>query len=165
MPIITPISHLSAEPDFFKKILKFGPLEVRDHSKFEGYEHSVIMYHSEFELTQKWFDTQKRTLYNFISKFPNLKGLSFHMVTRYPSYKLVEGIAQGIGEALCEDTLLKNAEENVWWLKEKFPKMIFMVENNNDLGNDSYQGKLYVIATGLDTENNVKTDTITLYSN
>ena len=42
MPIVTPISHLSTEKSFFKKILKFGVLEVRDNSNFKGYESIMI---------------------------------------------------------------------------------------------------------------------------
>ena len=139
MHIITPISHLSKEKGFFQLLLKFGSLEVRDHSKFKGYEKFVTMYHSELELTQEWSQEKKNIFLNFVHKFINLKGISFHVVTRYDTYEIVKGIAYGRGNALDENTLLKNAEINVKWLKEKLPNIILMVENNNDLGSDAYE--------------------------
>lgn len=139
MPIITPISNLSLEKGFFKKVLKFGELEVRDNSNFKGYENHITMYHSELELTQVWSEIEKDYLTNFISNFPILKGISFHMVTKYRSYKLINGIAYGNGKPLSTNSLLKNASNNVKWLKKTFPKKLFLLENNNDLGSDAYE--------------------------
>ena len=138
MPIITPISHLSSEKYFFKKVLRFGLLEVRDNSNFIGYEDYITMYHSEFELTQPWSEKDKEKLKNFIPKFPFLKGISFHMVTKYCSYTFIDGVAHGKGKPLSENSLLNNASNNVKWLKENFPKLLFLLENNNDLGSDAY---------------------------
>lgn len=97
------------------------------------------MYHSELELTREWSDEEKNNLLNFIEKFPNLKGVSFHIVTRYPFYEMVNGVAFGKGNPMNETTLLLNAEVNANWFKEKMPKLILMVENNNDLGSDAYE--------------------------
>ena len=139
MNIITPISHLCEEKAFFEVVLKYGELEVRDSSEFKGYERFVSMYHSELELTQKWSLEEKRKIIYFIQKFPNLKGLSFHVVTRYPSYQIIQGVAHGQDIPMQEETLLQNAEINVNWLKEKLPRLILMIENNNDLGSDAYK--------------------------
>ena len=80
----------------------------------------------------------KVALIKKVEDFSRLKGLSFHMVTRFENYKIVNGVAHGVGNPLNEECLFDNAKRNIKWLKEMFVDKIIMVENNNDLATSAY---------------------------
>ena len=136
--IVTPISHLSLDKNFLDTVLSFGQLEGRDHSVLPQHIKHVVLYHSELELHQRWSESCKEDLFHELGKYYNLQAVSFHMVTCFPKYFLENGVAQGVGIRLSNDTMLKNAFENCNWLKKSFPSLKILLENNNDLGSGAY---------------------------
>ncbi|OUU28446.1 MAG: hypothetical protein CBB97_04490 [Candidatus Endolissoclinum sp. TMED37] len=138
MVIVTPVSHLTLTVESLKTISAYGSLEAREKPVPLGFESQVTFFHSEYEISMPWDNSMKTALINKIENFEFLKGVSFHMVSRFKKYKIIDGVAVGIGKPLSEECLMGHARRNIKWLKEVFVDKIIMVENNNDLGTSAY---------------------------
>ena len=129
---------MTTTQETLKKVSGYGSLEARDNIVPVGFQDQVTFFHSDYEVIKPWNNKMKASLIKKVEKFSSLKGLSFHMVTRYKTYDVIEGVAHGIGDHLSEKDLMKNTTKNVTWLKETFNSKVIMVENNNDLGTSAY---------------------------
>ena len=135
--IVTPISNLSKDDRFFEIVLNFGQLEGRSYSNDARHLEHVTVFHSELELHKEWNYELENELRHELLKFPNLEAISFHMVTRFPNFFIEAGVAFGLGTPMSDKMIQANVHQNCVWLKNLFPQLKIMVENNNDLGSDA----------------------------
>lgn len=138
--ILTPISHLSKNKNFLDTVIKYGKLESRDisisNTKLYKY---IIFHHFDFEITKFWSSLDRQKIKQIILKFPNLIGISFHMITNCKNYKIQNGKAIFIDGYLSDKELKDNSSINVNWIKSNFKDLLILIENNNDLGEDTYK--------------------------
>ena len=131
--LATPVSSLFKDAAIAREILSVSRfLEGRDNGPFM--DASVQRaYHFEHDIVHLWTGQEKDGIISKIGTLPNLDLITFHMASACSDPVLKNGIFERGGKSFSRDELLKNASENVKWLKSALsPYTIDVaVENNN----------------------------------
>ena len=140
MKVATPLSTLikNASEGDMKKILGLS-------DALEGREHIVSvesdlphLYHCELSIIVPWDEHVFQEAVATIHRHEAIL-TSFHVLSCYVSPEIKEGRFYPNGEHMSEKEMLKNAENNIGRMRQMFPDMEILIENNNYFSTGAYE--------------------------
>jgi uncharacterized protein DUF692 len=140
--IATPFSNLFADADQRRRITSASDLLEIRHPAQAAEVQGPVLYHCELSLVSPWNGPAHQQLATVArelsSRGGNLKGVSFHVASRYAANMVRDGAFEGQGQPMDSKAMLSTAVRNANLARRIFPDVPVMVENNNHLGTDAY---------------------------
>ncbi|HEU6438334.1 MAG TPA: DUF692 family protein [Nitratidesulfovibrio sp.] len=136
--IATPYSTLMENPVVRERLLSLSDLvELRGIGqavKISG----AALYHCELSVVAPWTEASRDMLRRMAGE-AELLAVSFHAASRYRLNNLRDGMFHGYEEPMTHEEMLDHAVQNIYKARQYFGQdVMFLVENNNDLGGDAY---------------------------
>lgn len=136
--VATPFSDLFSDPADRRAILAATDVVEIRHPHQVGMLDSRMIFHCDLSLVVPWGADDLETL-GQVAESSTLEAVSFHVLSRYMRNELVDGMFHGIDQPMNEETMFKNANNNVSSVREILHENVsIMLENNNHLGPDAY---------------------------
>ncbi|MFH1645319.1 MAG: DUF692 family multinuclear iron-containing protein [Candidatus Omnitrophota bacterium] len=139
--LATPISTFFKDKEAIVALKENSCCFEGRESDFSFAKVDVLLFHFNNDLVHLWGNREKKIISSTINKNENLDLISFHIASCYAKPEIRNEIFYPIGRKSSPKTMLRNAKENIEYLKTVIDKkhICIAAENNNFYPTGAYK--------------------------